>query len=63
MLLECMKKIIEEWLNTDQISQRGCGVSILRDTENTTLHSPDQPALEDPVGAVRMDTLIFRGPF
>lgn len=58
-----MKKIIKGWLNTDQISKRGCGVFILRDTENTIVHSPDHPALEDPLWAVRMDQLIFRGPF
>lgn len=58
-----MKTIIEGWLNIDQIAQRGCGMSILIDTENPSGHSTDQAALEDPVWAVRMDQLIFRGPF
>lgn len=58
-----MKKIVEGWLKTSHISQRGYGVFILRDIENTTGQSPDQPVLEDPVWAVRMDLLIFRGSF
>ena len=33
----------------EQITQRGCGVFILGDIQNPAGHSPEQPALADPV--------------
>lgn len=33
------------------VVQRGCGDSVLRDTQNPTGHSPERPAVGDPVWA------------
>ena len=41
------------------VALRGCGVSVLEDTQNLTGHGSEQPALADPAwaGGVRLDGL------
>lgn len=48
---------------TEQVTQRGCGVSVLGDTEILTGHSPDQTALAEPELAMSrmLDQTITRG--
>lgn len=35
-------------MRLEQVAQRGCGVSMLRDIKSLTRHCPAQPALADP---------------
>lgn len=45
----------------EQVSRRGCGVSILGDNENLIRYSPNQPAVPDPAWAGWLDQMISRG--
>lgn len=38
----------------EEVSQRGCGVSICGDAESSTEHSPGQPALVDAASAGKL---------
>lgn len=46
-----------------QVAQRGRVVSCSRDTQNPPRHNPVQPAVGKPIGAGRLDQMIFGGPF
>lgn len=50
-----LSQILFRYLEDDQTlemaAQRASGVSFLRDIQNLTGHSPEQPALVDPAGA------------
>lgn len=48
-LLNIIKKFFyyEGGLTLEEVSQRSCGVSILEDMQNPTVHSPEQPPFAD----------------
>ncbi|KAK4832246.1 hypothetical protein QYF61_021171 [Mycteria americana] len=47
-------------LTLERVAQRGCGVSIVGDTQNSAGHGPEQPALPDPALSRWLDQMISR---
>lgn len=45
----------------EQISQQGCGVSILGDKQSLTAHGPGQPALAECALSMGLDWMVSKG--